>query len=55
MDTPADDAERGKLFPIACRFSVLLMVHTMLIYWTGQVMVWRELTWAYHSVALALT
>jgi len=54
MDSPADDTERGKLFPIAFHFSSLLMAHTVVMYWAGQVMVWRELTWAYQSVSLAL-
>jgi hypothetical protein len=54
MESPADDPEGGKLFPIAFHFSNLMVAHALTLYWSGQVMVWCTLTRAYRSIRLVL-
>jgi hypothetical protein len=44
QESPTDDPELGKLFPVAFHFPNLFTASTIMVYWTAQVMVWSMLS-----------
>lgn len=44
---PADDAERGKVFPIAFHFPHLRLATTLMFYWSTTLMLWNGMTQLY--------
>jgi hypothetical protein len=54
QESPTDDPELGKLFPVAFHFPSLFTASTIMMYWTAQVMVWSMLARAYGKVPTVL-
>jgi hypothetical protein len=48
---PADDAERGKLFPVAFHFPNLIIAHTCMIYWAALILLWAILMHVYEVLS----
>lgn len=46
-ENPADDAELGKVFPVAFHFPNLMMAFTCMIYWASSILVWAILAQMY--------
>lgn len=52
LDNPADDAETGKLFPVAFHFVSFRVARICELYWAMCIILWGGLFHLYHAVAL---
>jgi len=50
-DNPADDAQLGKVFPVAFHFLNLRMAHICMLYWASLVILWSGLSYTYKIIA----
>jgi hypothetical protein len=50
-DNPADDAQLGKVFPVAFYFSNPRMAHICMLYWAALVILWSGLSYTYKITA----
>jgi hypothetical protein len=46
-ENPADDAELGKVFPVAFHFPNLMMAFTCMIYWASLILIWAIVSHMY--------
>jgi hypothetical protein len=54
QESPTDDLELGKLFPVAFHFPSLFTASMLTMYWTATVLAWSMLTRAYNKIPAVL-